>query len=169
MIFATQNIELKPGKSLFVVPFGDMQSEEEAPRLKGLVQWLMKRQKQGHRIGMFGMGDYFESPSPSDRAALKASKNGYGMYDDLAASIMDVYETKVQTLVKILNPIKPNIYGLLRGHHFCDFGSPLRPKLPQDSNHLLASLLKTQYWGSTIQLTLNVNSLPFRIFGAHGY
>ena len=169
MIFSTRNVTLNEGKSLFLVPFGDMQSEKELDRLEGLVQWLLNRQSEGHQIGMFGMGDYFEAPSPSDRAALRAAKSGFGMYDDLAKTIMDAYEGRTLTLARYLEPIVPDIYGLLRGHHWLEFIQQFRPHLPRDTNVLLAELLKAEYWGSTIQLELSINDLPFKIFAAHGY
>lgn len=169
MKFAKRDYKLKKGKSLFLVPFGDIQTASEYGRLKDLAKWLLKRKKEGHQVGMFGMGDYFESPSPSDRAALKASKNGYGPYEELAKDIMSVYEKKTYSLAKMFEGLAPDILGVLHGHHFAEFIPQFRPDLPADSNQLLAQLWGCEYWGTDVQLLLNVNSLPFKIFASHGY
>jgi len=169
MIFTKQDVKLKPGKSLFIVPFGEVQSEEEYPRLKNLVNWLLKRQAEGHRVLGLGMGDYFESPSPSDRAAMHAAKRGFGFYDELARDIMRIYEKRTNEIADLLMPLKGHLGGLLRGHHWLEFATNLRADLPADSNRLLAQLLSCPYLGSTVQLTVRVNGLPFRIFASHGY
>lgn len=169
MIFTQQKITLKKNKSLFIVPFGEVQSEEEYPRLKNLVKWLLKRKAEGHSILTLGMGDYFESPSPSDRASMKAAKRGFGFYEELARDIMRIYEKRTNEIADILNPLTGHVAGLLRGHHWLEFATNLRADLPADTNRLLAQLLKTEYLGSTVQLTVLVNNLPFRVFASHGY
>ena len=169
MIFTEQTIKLRPKKSLFIVPFGEIQSEAEYPRLANLVKWLLKRKDEGHSILTLGMGDYFESPSPSDRAAIKAAKRGFGFYEELARDIMTIYEKRTLEIYKILKPLTGHVAGLLRGHHWLEFATNLRADLPTDSNRLLAQLLETEYLGSTVQLTVLVNEIPFRIFASHGY
>lgn len=169
MIFAKRSVKLKEGKTLFLVPFGDIQSEEEYKRLNNLVAWLQARQKEGHEVLLFGMGDYFEAPSPSDRAALRAAKGGFGVYDDLAKTIMDAFEGRTVALYERFKPLIGNFLGLLKGHHWLDFDPNLKAGMPANTNVLLAKLLKTDYWGDTIQMELKVNGMPFKIFAAHGY
>jgi hypothetical protein len=169
MIFVKRTVKLKPKKSLFLVPFGEVQSEEEYPRLKGLVDWLLTRKREGHEVLMLGMGDYFESPSPSDRAAMHAAKRGFGFYEELARDIMRIYEKRTHEIADILMPLRGHFGGFLRGHHWLEFATHLRADLPPDSNQLLAQLLDGPYLGSTVQLTINVNGLPFRVFASHGY
>ena len=169
MIFTEHKVKLAKGKTLFIVPFGEVQSEEEYPRLAKLVEWLLKRKAEGHSILSLGMGDYFESPSPSDRAAMKAAKRGFGFYEELARDIMRIYEKRTIEIYKILQPLTGRVAGLLRGHHWLEFATNLRADLPADSNRLLAQLLKCPYLGSTVQLTVRVNEIPFRVFASHGY
>lgn len=169
MIFHTHKVKLKKDKSLFIVPFGEVQSEEEYPRLKKLVEWLGKRKEEGNSIVLLGMGDYFESPSPSDRAAINGAKRGFGFYEELARDIMRIYEKRTIEIGNILKPLTGNIAGLLRGHHWLSFAQNVRADLPADTNRLLAQLLECPYFGSTVQLTVLVNEIPFRIFASHGY
>jgi len=169
VIFTTQTIKLKPQKSLFIVPFGEVQSEEEYPRLKKLVEWLLTRKAEGHSVLLLGMGDYFESPAPSDRAAMKGAKKGFGFYEELARDIMTIYEKRTHEIADILMPLKGHFAGFLRGHHWLEFATNLRADLPADTNRLLAQLLNGPYLGSTVQLTVLVNKLPFRVFASHGY
>ena len=169
MIFSKHNVELDDGKTLFVVPFGDIQSKEEYARLDGLVKWLKVKKDDGNEVVLFGMGDYFESPAPSDRAALNAAKHGFGHYEELAKDIMNVYEGRTKDLAQRFAPLAGDVKGLLKGHHFLDFIHDFRPDLPANTNVLLSQLLGCEYWGDTIQLTLTVNELPFKIFAAHGY
>src|SRR3990167_1253273 len=105
MIFKEQNIKLKPEKSLFIVPLGEIQSEEEYPRLNRLVEWLIARQAEGHKVLVLGMGDYFESPSPSDRAAINGAKRGFGFYEELARDIMALYEKRTIQIADMLKPL----------------------------------------------------------------
>lgn len=169
MIFATRKIMLQPNKSLLIVPFGEIQTEAEYERLVALVKWLGKHKKRGGQVLMLGMGDYFESPSPSDRAALRAAKQGSGMYEELAKDIMAIYEARTRNIADILAPLSGDIAGLLRGHHWLEFLPSIRADLPADTNRLLALLLKTLYLGSSVQLIVEVNGLPFKIFATHGY
>lgn len=169
MIFNKHSVRLAKGKTLFVVPFGEVQSEEEYPRLKKLVKWLEARREEGNSVLMLGMGDYFESPSPSDRAAINAAKRGFGFYEELARDIMRIYEKRTIEIADILKPLTGDVAGLLRGHHWLSFAQNMRADLPADTNQLLAQLLECPYFGSTVQLTVLVNKIPFRIFASHGY
>lgn len=169
MIFSKRTITLQEDKTLFIVPFGDIQSETEYERLDGLVSWLVQKKSEGNQVVLFGMGDYFESPSPSDRGALNAAKSGYGMYEDLAKAIMDTYEARTIKLYEQLKPLVGDFLGLLQGHHWLEFDSKLKSGMPADTNILLANLLKAEYWGTTVQLELQIDGLTFKIFASHGY
>jgi len=170
MIIHKRNIVLVKDQLLFMIPWGDVQSESEYPRLIGLVNWIEKRKKEGHRVLMFGMGDYIEAPSPSDQAALRASKRGFGMYDDLQKGIDELYLDRIQQMVEILRPVASSIEGLLSGHHWHNF-SGLLPALPEriTTDEYLARSLGTQEFGAVVALDLSINALPFRIFASHGY
>lgn len=170
MIFIERSIILEPDKQLIIVPFSDIQSEEEYPRLKQLIDWLVRKKALGHKVLMFGGGDYFESPAPSDRAALRAAKRGFGHYEELAKDIMEIYIKKAGTLAENLEPVREDILGFLRGHHWCDLDSRIVGRdIPPDTNRLLAELLETEYLGSSAYMTININGLPFYIYAAHGY
>jgi len=170
MIIQNRKVILAPGQQLFLVPWGDVQSESEYPRLIKLVKWLRDRQAEGHGVLMFGMGDYFEAPAPSDQAALRASKRGFGMYDDLQKAIDEVYGERADAMVDILRPLQSSILGLLRGHHQHNF-SGLHEKYSQriDTDEYLANRLNAKNYCVLIAIDLSVNGLPFRIFASHGY
>ena len=169
MIIHPLKIQLKKDQQLFIVPWGDVQSGTEYPRLIGLINWLKNRRSEGHKILMFGMGDYFEAPSPSDQAALRASKRGFGMYDDLQKALDEVYGERADQMVEILSPLKSSIIGLLTGHHWHNF-SGLHPDYPlgtTDSH--IARALNAKEFGVLVALDISINGLPFRILASHGY
>jgi len=167
VIFAKRNIKLKPGKRVLVVPWGDVQSEDQYGRLGDLVLWLRKHRDDGNKVVMFGTGDYFESPAPSDRAAIRAAKNGYGHYEELAKDIENIYVERTRQIAKLFEPIKGCVAGLLTGHHYLDLISACYPRT---TDRLLAQLLGTEYWGDgMVRFTLSINGLPFNILAMHGY
>ncbi|MEK7112034.1 MAG: hypothetical protein AAB875_01790, partial [Patescibacteria group bacterium] len=93
----------------------------------------------------------------------------FGFYEELAKDIMNLYEKRTEEISAILAPLKGDIAGLLRGHHWLSFAQNVRADLPADTNQLLAQLLECPYFGSTVQLTVRVNKIPFKIFASHGY
>lgn len=166
MIFAKRSVQLSGGKSLYIVPFGDIQTDAEYDRLRDLVKWLQQRESEGHQVLMFGMGDYFESPSPSDRAAIRAAKRGFGLYEELAKDIENVYANRAIKISELLESMKGRIAGLLQGHHFLEFVSS---GMPKDTTRYLAELLGAEFWGDTVVLTLTINGKEFTIVATHGY
>jgi hypothetical protein len=165
LIFPEISVEIPEARSLIIIPFGDIQSKKEYHRLEGLVSWIKSKEERGHRVLMLGMGDYFESPSPSDRAALRAAKRGFGMYEELAKDIQDVYERATRQLAAYLDPMKGKVIGLHKGHHWMEsFNAEWR-----DTNQLLCQLLETTYLGHDAYTTIKINGKhEFRIFSAHG-
>src|SRR5215831_5730675 len=145
MKFPQLDVKLKKDRSLIIVPFGDMQSEHQYHRLDGLVNWLGEHEERGNKVLGLGMGDYFASPAPSDRAAIRAAKRGFGFYEELVKDIEDRYEGLTHQLAGHLKPLRGKIIGLHKGHHFLDFFTPGHEL---DTNRLLAKLLNTEYLGT---------------------
>ncbi|MGH9877507.1 MAG: hypothetical protein ACRD5H_07700 [Nitrososphaerales archaeon] len=172
MIYYETHVTLEKGQVLTLIPWGDAQSVEEYDRLKSLMGWLHDRERlYNHQVRLFGMGDYFEAPSPSDTAALRSAKSGFGMYDDLQTALDETYGERADEMADILQPQAHNIVGMLTGHHFHHF-SGLHKKYSKriTTDEYLAAQLGTKYFGDgSVVITFLINDLPFIVFASHGY
>lgn len=180
MIFDERTIFVKLNQPIYIVPWGDVQSEKEYPRLEALISWLTTKVDEGAKIVMFGMGDYFEAPSPSDQAALSAAKGGYGLYEDAKIALDGVYGERMDRMVAMFKNKPILLTGLLKGHHqhtFCG----LHEKYPNraSTDEQMAHELNARYYGQLVALTLNIETdwptpnarpiFPFHILATHGY
>ena len=103
-------------KELRILPFGDIQfgPDMDIRRLSGYVKWAKKIQAR-----VIGMGDYvdFESPSGRQRTDIKRATG----YDNEINAIDRAGEQDLDYIYDLLEPLKGNFYGLIRGHHWCQF------------------------------------------------
>ena len=145
-------------KELRILPLGDIQyPETEMDRLKGYVKWANRIEAR-----VIGMGDYpdFESPSGRQRTAMKV---GTG-YDNEAKGIDRAAEHDVEELAEILEPLTGRFYGLIRGHHWCQFSGD-----KGSSVTMLAERLKTENIGDCAMLEIDFGKgLKDHIWAHHG-
>src|SRR3990167_1403391 len=145
-------------KELRILPLGDIQyPETEMDRLKGYVKWANRIEAR-----VIGMGDYpdFESPSGRQRTAMKV---GTG-YDNEAKGIDRAAEHDVEELAEILEPLTGRFYGLIRGHHWCQFSGD-----KGSSVTMLAERLKTENIGDCAMLEIDFGKgLKAHIWAHHG-
>ena len=145
-------------KELRLLPLGDIQyPETDMNRLKGYVRWAEKIHAR-----VVGMGDYpdFESPTGRQRTATKL---GTG-YDSEAKGIDRAAEQDVQDIYEILSPLTGQFYGLIRGHHWCQFSGDRGSSVT-----MLAEMLKTENIGDCAMLELDFGKgLKAHIWAHHG-
>ena len=143
---------------LRILPLGDIQyPETEMDRLQGYIKWADRIEAR-----VIGMGDYpdFESPSGRRRTAVKL---GTG-YDNEAKGIDRAAEQDIEDLAEILEPLVGRFYGLIRGHHWCQFSGD-----KGSSVTVLAEKLRTENIGDCAMLELDFGKgLKAHIWAHHG-
>lgn len=169
MIIHPVKIALKPKQKLILIPLGDNQSEEETDRLEALVKWCVEKEKEGHLVRLWGMGDYFETFSPSERAGVTSIKGGYGLHDTTQKSIDKMVQEQADRFVGIMRPVAKNVLGLLHGHHKHDWFFPQGAKRGLNTDIYLCNQLGCTYFGTIVVLRLCINGLFFTVFATHGY
>lgn len=169
MIIHKTTLKLRPDQNLLLIPIGDIQSDSEYDRLEKLVAWCLEREKGGHIVRLFGMGDYFETFSPSERATLKAGKSGYGLHETTQEWLDAAVQDRADTIYSIVKPLTGRFLGLLRGHHKHDFFVPKDAREGLTTDLYLCHKLNCTYFGSVVVIKLLINGLPFTIFATHGY
>lgn len=168
MITHNTTLKLKPGQNLYVIPVGDVQSESEYDRLSGLIAWCVEREKEGSIVRLLGMGDYFETFSPSERAALRHGKSGYGLHETTQEKLDSMVQEQADEFYNIVKPMRKHFFGLLRGHHKHDFFLGAKGRATTTDKYLCEKL-DCEYFGSVVAVKALINGLPFVIFASHGY
>src|SRR3990167_10503279 len=101
---------------LRILPLGDIQfgPDMDVKRLSGYVKWADRIHAR-----IIGMGDYvdFESPSGRQRTAHKVADG----YDSEINALDRAGMQDVEDIYKLLEPLIGRFYGLIRGHHWCQF------------------------------------------------
>ena len=143
---------------LRILPLGDIQYPEmEQKRLSGYVKWAARIDAR-----IVGMGDYvdFESPSGRQRSAIKL---GTG-YDNEAKAFDRAAEQDIEDIYELLKPLENRFYGLIRGHHWCQFSGDRG-----SSVSILAEKLGTDNIGDCAMLELDFGrGLKAHIWAHHG-
>jgi hypothetical protein len=169
LIVHNASLKLKPGQHLYLIPIGDIQSESEYDRLADLVNWCLEREKEGHIVRLWGQGDYFETFSPSERAALRHGKSGYGLHETTQEKLDQQVQAQADEFLGIVGPLRGKVLGLLRGHHKHDFFIPKDARVGLTTDQYLCHKLDAVYFGSVVVIKLLINGLLFTVFASHGY
>lgn len=174
MIRVASHIPLKEGQLLWIAPFNDVHwntEECDKERFRRYITWGVKELEKGNRIYGIGLGDYNDSLSPSERAALIAAKGGYGMHETTLKVFDEYIQAQADTFYDVIKPWKGHIGGLLDGHHYMCFSALAKGDLKSQSNtEYLADKLATVYVGRLGFFRLNLgHGLSFRILASHGY
>lgn len=146
-------------KELRIVPLGDIQLSEDTDilRLVNYVNWIAKND-----MYVIGMGDYVDAHSPSNRVRLAEALAG--AYDSTINSIDVAGMKDIDTLYEIFKPLKGRVFGMIRGHHFCQFSGS-----KGDSTTILAKQLDSRNLGDCAAINLNFGAgLKATIWAHHG-
>ena len=91
------------------MPLGDIQHPTDLERLRRVIDDALEKD-----CYFFGMGDYIDFASPSNRQRLKTA----GLYET-AEEVIDAAATSLEReLLEVLAPTKGRWLGMLEGHHY---------------------------------------------------
>jgi predicted phosphodiesterase len=160
------NISYKSSKPIRLIFFGDV--HRDSPNHAGS-KWrefldYARRQKDAY---FFGMGDYLDSTSTSERECLGHMSSK--MHETLRNDVIALQMAKCELIAKELQFMRGRIIGMLNGNHYFDFPSGI------NSDQKICELLGAQYLGvcSFVRLYLlngeNTRATIARdIFAHHG-
>lgn len=155
-------------EEVIILPIGDVQLDPiirgrprsaDVKRFRQTVQWGMD-----HGAYFIGMGDYTDVASPSNRAALRATR----LYDNVRDTLDEAANITLDELKEYLEPTIGNWLGLLSGHHLWDFEDGT------NTDTRLAQFLRTPHLGTSTLATVRFSrqgkkKAPFfRIWAHHG-
>ncbi len=149
-----------PWAPINIMPIGDIQHPTDLERLRRTIDKALEKD-----CWFFGMGDYADFASPSNRQKLKTA----GLYET-AEEVIDAAATKLEDeLLECLLPTKGRWLGLLEGHHYFQHldGSTTDTRL--------AKALGCQFLGTSTMLRLTFRrdtsraSLSLVIWAHHGH
>ena len=146
-------------KELRILPLGDIQlgASTQLRRLSSYVSFADRIEAR-----VIGMGDYidFESPSGRQRTDIKRAQ----AYDSEIEGLDAAGGVFVKEAAEILHPLKGRIYGLIRGHHWCQFSGD-----KGDSVTVLAGLLGTENVGDCAMFEFDFGKgLKAHLWAHHG-
>ncbi len=139
-----------------ICPVGDIQwSGERGPTaqdsLKRHIDYCLEQNAY-----FFGMGDYIDFMSPSNRQKLANA----GLYDTAMSCIAEkAMELNQAVFDKFLKPTVGRWIGLLEGHHFSEGGG-------ETTDEVLARMLKTDHLGTSA--FVRIPNAGLTIYGHHG-
>ncbi len=179
MILFTHKVELRPGKKLLIVPFGDVHYNLDGCNktlFHDLIKHLADRKKSGDTIRMLGCGDYCDPFSTSEKQLIS------GLHDCTLTQLDKMVKDVMDDFFAAITPVKDCIEGLVEGHHFHYFQDP-KTKGPDGvrliaftSTQYLCMLLglkqktkRGKYLGKMALGTISVNGIDNKILVHHGY
>ena len=178
MIFIKKHINLKEGQTLRIIPIGDVHYntvECDREKFHGLINQSKREIERGDIVYGIGLGDYNDSLSGSERAALVSAKGGFGLHDTTIRAI-DLEAARLASTFHRASRGLPFL-GLCEGHHFMKFGiadgaycQKLGAKPGMSTTELLCLIKDCPFLG-----TLGVIDLTFpqgkrlRLVASHGY
>jgi hypothetical protein len=147
-------------KGFTLMPVGDIQYGAKGVAINHLKRDLARAEEDGWYL--LGMGDYLDNFSPSNRAALAATK--VGLHESAQDLIDGAVHDRVSELAKILQAPKGRWLGIVQGDHEWTFDDG------QPSDALLAKKLGAPYLGHSAIVRIFSKGIdrPFRIFVTHG-
>ncbi len=137
-------------------PLGDIQwSGEHGPTAQDHLKRHIDECLEANGY-FFGMGDYIDFLSPSNRKKLANA----GLYDTAMSVIAEkALELNQQVFDKFLKPTVGRWLGLLEGHHYSEGGG-------ETTDEILARMLKTDHLGTSAFVRIPTADLV--IYGHHG-
>ena len=175
MIRVTRKYNLKKGQSLWVAPFNDIHyntEECDKDRFHRYIQWGVSQKKKGNLICGIGLGDYNDTLSPSERAAIVSSKGGYGLHETTLREIDKLAESQTLSFSSAVQPWKGDIAMLLEGHHYMCYSGVYssRNLRGATTTEHLCQLVGAVYGGQLGILDLQFgHSLRLVVVATHGY
>lgn len=161
MIKKRYEVEIKNNRNLYLYCLGDVGFA--GPRcdnaeLERDFRWLQRRKKEGHQVRIIGTGDWLAFPSPSERAAMIAAKNGNGFYDSTLAILDEAMLERCDKWIKFCEPFRGDFLGTVHGHHLYNFSGESEYR-KANSDQYICKKLDCDYYGDIGYITLAFPSL----------
>lgn len=183
MLTINKAVYVEPGQMTYIIPISDIHYNSvdcDKDRFHGLFAWAQrKEEEEGSHVLFFGTGDYNELPSPSERAAFAAAKQGFGMHETTLEAYDELVLNASDHFYHAVEPMAHAFIGLGEGHHYWDkFASDSHNGVNlrgRTSTQYLCEMIGCEYLGdiSIINLLFRVENLhvelPFSIMAMHGY
>lgn len=146
----------KTSQKFVLAPLGDIQwSGDAGPTAQDTLKRHIDRCLEQDAF-FFGVGDYVDFLSPSNRAKLMAAELYDTAQDVIAEKALELVE---QVYEKFLKPTTGRWVGMVEGHHFFQGGG-------RTTDELLAEQLKTKFLGTSA--FVRINNARFTIYAHHG-
>jgi hypothetical protein len=153
-IFKTKQVffpEWKSGKTLTLVPFGDIHRDSPGFSEDAWNKFLIRARQLARKgdVLFLGMGDYLDSYSTSERMVMYGS----GLHESSTKNHAETARKKVEALAKEISFMKGRMIGFIGGNHF-----PILKGGISGDQHL-AAMLETDYLGAcaAIRITFRTN------------
>lgn len=165
-LFTTHSfvVPMQLGRPTKIIFFGDVHWDSPA-HAREKWQRFLEYAKQHKDAYFFGMGDYLDSTSTSERECLGQISDR--MHETLKNDLELLQLTKVEALARELKFMRGRIIGLLNGNHYYQFA-----RTSINSDQKLAELLGAQYLGVCSFTRLYFNNCGTKvsrdIFAHHG-
>lgn len=175
MIYATKEVDCELGQEILLTFIGDVHyntKDCDKDRFEALIPWLAAREKQvDSKVHIIGTGDYNDTFSPSERAALAAAKGGQGLHETSLEMLDSVLVDMTKTFYQVVKPVEHCFLGLLEGHHYGDIISEVEGARGLRTTEYLAKLIGCPYLGDLAVVKLNFAryGLTFTTVAMHGY
>lgn len=167
-VFRVKHVVLekwKPGKTLHFVPFGDIHRDspgfaDEAWK-KSKARWAKLASESD--VLFFGMGDYLDSYSTSERMVIGDGR----LHESTTKNLEMIARGKVSALAAELGFMRGKIAGLLGGNHYPQFADGTT------GDQLLANKLGASYLGACCAMRITFmlyknNTINLDVFAHHG-
>lgn len=140
-IFTVHQFRIKVeevNEPIYLIPFGDV---HRYTQLCDVEKWLeiLEWAKQKKRIYFFGMGDYDDLLSASERNALKDAN----FHDQTILTLEEIFNKNIENFYNEISFMQGKVIGLLEGNHYAQFDDGTT------STQRLCRLLKCKYLGAT--------------------
>lgn len=126
------------GEPIYLIPLGDIHRHTklcDVDKWHEFLEWAKSKQL----IYFFGMGDYDDLMSTSERNALKTAN----FHDQTIESLEDIYNGFIDDLYNEISFMQGKMIGMIEGNHYSVFDTGIT------STQKLCEKLKCKYLGST--------------------
>ncbi len=159
--------ERLPWKTMLLVPIGDIQFGAQGCWTDGFKRWheesFAKAEQLEADIYFFGMGDYVDMLSPSNRKKWDRAE----LYEIALDSLEEVAERHLEGVLELLQGTEGRWLGMLEGHHYFEFDDGTT------TDTRLCQALNATFLGDCAQVHLRFIrdesvSSTVRVWGHHG-
>jgi hypothetical protein len=176
-VFTTTVYEWKIGsysKEFHIIPIGDVHFDSPGhcrPTFKETVAHIKKLHNEGVEYRLYGMGDYIDQCSDSERSKL-ARQGKEGLHESTHATLDRAANGAIKEYCDMLEFTKGKWIGFLQGNHYWRFLTGKYQELGKTSDQIIAEKLGGEWLGwasyNIVRLKYAKHTTCFDIFASHG-